>query len=75
METVVEGLSDDELAEEITTWAGRIAAGEARLLALIGEFDDRGAWGGPGLLSCANWLSWRLGMGRNAAPPTPTGNG
>lgn len=27
-------LTDDELTDEITTWAGRVAAGEARLLAL-----------------------------------------
>ena len=60
-------LSDDEVAAEITTWAGRIAAGEARLLTLIGEFDRREAWGGPGMLSCAHWLSWRVGMGLKAA--------
>jgi len=50
--------SDDEVADAITTWAGRIAAGEARLLRLIGEFDRREAWSRPGLLSCAHWLSW-----------------
>ena len=60
-------LSDDQLADQITTWAGRIAAGEARLLALISEFDRREAWAGPGLLSCAHWLSWRLGLGLAAA--------
>jgi len=48
-------------------WAGRVAAGEARLLTLIGEFDRCEAWSGPGLLSCAHWLSWRLGMGLTAA--------
>jgi len=60
-------LSDDQVADAITTWASRIAAGEARLLSLIGEFDRREAWSGPGLLSCAHWLSWRLGMGLKAA--------
>lgn len=60
-------LSDEQVADEITTWAGRVAAGEARLLTLIGEFDRREAWSGPGLLSCAHWLSWRLGMGLTAA--------
>jgi hypothetical protein len=39
-------LSDEEIAKQIATWAGRIAAGEARLLALVGEFDAREAWGG-----------------------------
>ncbi len=51
----------------LTTWAGRIAAGEARLMAYIGEFDERRAWAVDGILSCAHWLSWRLGMGPNAA--------
>jgi hypothetical protein len=60
-------LSDDDMADEITTWAGRVAAGEARLLELIGEFDRREAWAQVGVLSCAHWLSWRLGMGLKAA--------
>jgi hypothetical protein len=60
-------LSDEEVAEALTTWAGRVAAGEARLMAYIGEFDERRAWAVPGVLSCAHWLSRRLGMGQNAA--------
>ena len=65
--TTLRDLSDGEIADELTTWAGRIAAGEAKLVALIGEFDHREAWGGPGMLSCAHWLTWRLGMGLKAA--------
>ena len=61
METL-EALTNEQLADQIVTWAGRIAAGEARLLALIAEFDRREAWAGPGLLSCAHWLSWRTGL-------------
>jgi hypothetical protein len=60
-------LSDQELADGIVTWSGRIAAGEAELLAHIGEFDVREAWAGPGLLSCAHWLSWRTALGPTAA--------
>ena len=60
-------LSDAQVADELTTWAGRVAAGEARLLAYIGEFDKRDAWSGVGILSCAHWLSWRLGMGQKTA--------
>ena len=55
-------MSVTDLADGICTLAGRIAAGEARLLALIAEFDRREAWAGPGLLSCAHWLSWRIGL-------------
>ena len=41
--TALTDLSNDQLADEITTWAGRVAAGEARLVELIGEFDAREA--------------------------------
>jgi len=60
-------LSDEQLVDGILTWSGRIAAGEARLLALIGEFDRREAWGGVGLLSSAHWLSWRTSLSPSAA--------
>ncbi len=60
-------LSDSEVADQLTTWAGRVAAGEAQLLRYIGEFDERRAWSGVGILSCAHWLSWRLGMGPKSA--------
>lgn len=60
-------LSDDQIADRIVTWAGRIAAAEAEQLQLIGEFDGREAWAGPGLLSCAHWLTWRTGLGPVAA--------
>jgi hypothetical protein len=67
MTAALSTLTNDQLGNEITTWAGRLAAGEARLLEMIGEFDVREAWAGPGLLSCAHWLSWRLGIGLTAA--------
>ena len=60
-------LSDDQLADSICTWAGRVAAGMARLLGLVAEFDRREAWGGPGMLSCAHWLSWRIGLSPGTA--------
>ncbi len=60
-------LSDQEVKDELTTWAGRVAAGEARLLAYVGELDERRAWAEEGIISCAAWLSWRLGMGLTAA--------
>src|SRR4051794_25867094 len=60
-------LTEAQLADRLTTWAGRIAAGEARLLLYLGEFDDRHGWSGVGILSCAHWVAWRLGMGPKAA--------
>lgn len=65
--TLFSQLTNEQLADEITTWSGRVAAGEAHQLSLIGEFDRREAWSGPGLLSCAHWLSWRTGLGLTAA--------
>lgn len=65
--TPVAELSDADLTTEITSWAGRVAAGEARLLALIGEMDERESWFSVGFLSCAHWLSARLGYGIGTA--------
>lgn len=59
--------TNDELADGICTWAGRLAAGEAELLEWIAEYDRREAWVGVGLLSCAHWLSWRIGLSPGAA--------
>ena len=67
MDTDAAALTDDQLTDEITTWAGRIAAAEAHLIDLVAELDRRGSWFGPGLLSTAHWVSWRLGMGLKAA--------
>lgn len=36
------------MADAITTLAGRLAAGEAEQLELIGEFDAREAWAATG---------------------------
>jgi hypothetical protein len=60
-------VDDDELVDEICTWAGRVAAGTAHLLALVAELDRREAWVGTGLLSCAHWLSWRIGLSLGTA--------
>ena len=43
-------LSDEQLVDGIATWSRRIAAGAARLLTSIAEFDRREVWGGVGLL-------------------------
>ncbi|HWH29344.1 MAG TPA: DUF222 domain-containing protein [Mycobacteriales bacterium] len=60
-------MSIDELADGICLRAGRIAAAEAELLAWIAEFDRRGGWSGPGMLSCGHWLSWRTGLSLGTA--------
>ena len=60
-------LSAAEVTDRLLTWAGRVAAGEAQLLAYLGEFDARCAWSGTGIQSCAQWMAWRMGMGLKAA--------
>src|SRR3954467_4108197 len=60
-------LTNRELADEITKLSGQIAAGQARLIAFIAEFDRRAGWAGHGLLSCAHWLSWRISLSPGTA--------
>ena len=61
----LKALSDAEVTDSLVLWAGRVAAGQARLLAFLGEFDARGSW--AGFTSCTSWLSWRLTIGLKAA--------
>jgi hypothetical protein len=58
----VAALSDDDLVVELACWSGRVAAGEARVLRLLGELDVRERWAEVGVLSCAHWASWKLGL-------------
>ena len=55
-------LTNEQLIGQLTTWTGRVAAGEALVLKLLGELDAREAWAAHGVLSCAHWASWRLGL-------------
>src|SRR3954454_15005448 len=65
--TSLSSMSVDDLADGICLRAGRIAAAQAELLTWIAEFDRREGWSGTGLLSCAHWLSWRIGLSPRAA--------
>src|SRR3954451_9039045 len=42
-------------------------AAMCRWLVLVGEFDERGGWAKEGCTSCAQWISWRCGVGAEAA--------
>lgn len=64
-EVVAQG--DDELADAIGELSAHIHAATCRLLELIAEFDRRLAWADWGARSCAQWLSWRCGIGLVAA--------
>ena len=56
----------DRLGDDIAELSAHVEAATARLLALIREFDARGGWNG-GFRSCADWLSWRVGLDLGAA--------
>src|SRR2546428_7960018 len=56
----------ERLGDAIAELSAHLDAATARLLDLIREFDARGGWN-TGFLSCAAWLSWRVGLDRGAA--------
>ena len=55
----------ERLGDEIAELSAHLDAATARLLALIRDFDARGGW--SGFRSCAEWLSWRVGLDLGAA--------
>ncbi len=57
----VSGADTAVLEDEILTLSGHMAAGMARLIVFIGEFDRREEWARTGSKSCAHWLSWKAG--------------
>ena len=57
----------DRIGDEIAELAAHLDAARHRLLALIHRFDESGGWADQGALSCAHWLSWRIGLDLGAA--------
>jgi hypothetical protein len=56
----------ERLGDQIAELSAHLDAATARLLDLIREFDARAGWG-HGFRSCADWLSWRVGLDKGAA--------
>ena len=54
------------MGEEIAALAARIDAAIYELLVLIRKFDEQEGWNCD-LLSCAHWLTWRIGFAPSAA--------
>jgi len=54
------------LGDEIAVLSAHVDAATARLLDLIREFDARAGWS-EGFRSCAEWLTWRVGLDPGAA--------
>ena len=57
----------ERLEMAITELAAHIHAATARWLLMVAEYDARTAWADWDCKSCAHWLSWRCGLGMNAA--------
>lgn len=59
--------TNDELVERFSELAGHLHSGTARFLVMLGEIDDRRIWADHGAKTCAEWLSWRVGISGVAA--------
>jgi len=51
-----------DLGQEIAELSARLDAATHRLLTCIRQFDEQCGWGEQGAVSCAHWLSWRIGL-------------
>jgi len=54
--------SVEELGQEIASLSAHLDAATHRLLTCIRQFDEQCGWGEQGAVSCAHWLSWRVGL-------------
>ncbi|AXV06150.1 hypothetical protein DVS28_a1451 [Euzebya pacifica] len=57
----------ERLVDELTGLFSTLSAGEARFVALVGEFDELGGWADGQTRTCAHWLNWKLGIAMPAA--------
>ena len=55
------------LADRIAETAAHASITKHSLLKLIAEFDAMDGWSRQGAMSCAHWLSWRIGLAPGAA--------
>jgi hypothetical protein len=60
--SVVRMQATTNLADEIAELAARLDSATQRLLTCIRAFDESGDWERQGAVSCAHWLSWRVGL-------------
>ena len=59
--------STEELEQEIASLSAHIDAATHRMLTCIRRFDQEGDWHEQGAISCAHWLSWRVGWDSGTA--------
>lgn len=63
----VTAMPTERLEAAASELAAHLAAATCRFLVMIGELDQRQAWAGWGMASCAHWLSWHCAIGSGAA--------
>ncbi len=52
----------DKIGEEIASLYAHLDAATHSLLELIRRFDEAHGWHDQGAISCAHWLTWRVGL-------------
>ena len=65
-----ESMSNEQLealGEEIATFAARVDVATHALITRLRTFDQHEGWARADYPTCAHWLSWRTGIGLNAA--------
>jgi hypothetical protein len=63
----MDGLSLDEIGDQLCELSAHIAAAQYRWLRLLSEFERRRGWAEWGCRSCAHWLNWRCGLDLRSA--------
>ncbi len=54
------------LGDHVAHLAAQMTAGEHAFITAIGAFEESGQWIQEGAMTCAQWLSWRIGMSPEA---------
>src|SRR6266700_5214972 len=57
----------ERLGDEIALLSARLNVSTHRLMTCIRKFDESNGWCQQGAMSCAHWLTWRIGLDRGAA--------
>ena len=60
-------MATERIEAELVAFSSWEAAGMARMLAMLGEFDRREGWRSWGCASAVQWLSWKCALGTTAA--------
>jgi hypothetical protein len=60
-------IEHEQLGDEIASMSAKVNVVNHQLLTRIRRFDEIDGWFRQGAMSCAHWLTWRIGLDRGAA--------